>query len=202
MVLNGNEPVTPSKPLCGSSANGKRAAILLRGVSFRVGRVKREEKHANYSRFQLDVLDNYNAYLVQPLRDRGYEVDVFLAIYRQKGFTYEADWKPFEDQLQPKVVTLVDFEDVGAAHMNLISLAVFCTYCSALNKIYDFVVYTRYDLLFKTPVIEMPDLKVDRFNYAWKEVYGTWRKVAKKGEWESLSKAFKRTKTLVDGHVQ
>ncbi|KAK3282106.1 hypothetical protein CYMTET_10143 [Cymbomonas tetramitiformis] len=175
----GSTPPVPPLPRCGTVAAPKRAAIILRGESFRVGGVG--------DHYQADSLDNYNEYLVKSLQQKGYEVNIFVFLYRTENFNYDKTWKLFSDKLQPKLVTLVEVEDSRQAHMNIVSLVIFTNYCLAVNKVYDFVIYTRYDLLFKTPVLDMPDVRVDRFNFAWKEILGKWRQEQHIKSWKDVS---------------
>eukprot|EP00976_Prorocentrum_cordatum_P045093 910846-Prorocentrum_minimum.AAC.2 len=81
------------------------------------------------------------------------EVDVFLTFYRMDDFDYNTHWVELEERLKPKMITVMPWEDSKQAHANMMSFTAFNMYCLAVQRVYNLVVATRYDLLFKVSQI-------------------------------------------------
>uniref|UniRef100_A0A7S0N5H9 Uncharacterized protein n=1 Tax=Pyramimonas obovata TaxID=1411642 RepID=A0A7S0N5H9_9CHLO len=160
----------PAQPRCGTifkDGEGKRVALILRGMAYRLGPPS--------TSYQNRSLDNYFEYIIRPLQDLGYQVDVFLTFYRSEDFDYNTHWKELEERLQPKMITVMSWEDSKQAHANMVSFTAFNMYCLAVQRVYNLVVATRYDLLFKTRITDLPGLRFDKFNYLWKEIPSSFR---------------------------
>ena len=100
---------------------------------------------------------NINKNIIQPLRDMGHEVQVFVSSYKIPDEQLE---KEFYEMVQPAGVYYSNFEGSNTFTSKIASFE------NLLNKNFDFVIFTRLDLHWFKPI---DNIQFDKFNFLFME---------------------------------
>lgn len=129
-------------------------AVILKGISY----LEKYDRDANLSKKinYKSSLDNYNKYIFNDLKNNGYTVDVFLYTYNS-----EMNNELLQDY-NPVCYKFVDFDNSLNRHRaqafnNVNSIKMFYDYVNKNNILYDYVIFTRFDLTFT--------LEITKFNF-------------------------------------
>lgn len=166
-----------------SSSRGGGLAVLLRGGAFRGAP---SDTLAARVAAQAECARSVERWLLRPFHDRGIRAEVFATIYdsdycagRGSASQYDgtALWRPYARWL--RAVTIVDGGVAEQLSTATVALHAFLRYCTEHGDTYDAVVLTRYDMRFKSSLLDLlgaGGLQGDvGVRFLWHELGNNWR---------------------------
>lgn len=131
----------------------KKIAVLLRGISYR--EYYHVENYNNPKKIDYnDSYDNYQQFIFNNLKNNNYEIDVFISTYdsdkkqdiidKYKPVSYRFD--SYNKKQKPTKCLAVNIVNVIELMNN---------YISNNNTSYEFIILTRFDLLFRRNILDI-----------------------------------------------
>lgn len=165
-------PGNVSRPQLERQPLPRKAALVLRG---RAPPLSDQQEVALY----------YKHMVLRPLHLAGFAVDTFVTSYELvDGFA----------SLSPITLNIMHEDGSSNLAMTVASMVAFYDYCASRRVSHDFIVLTRMDLRFKQPLVELPGLRWNGINFAFRESSGEWRKRG----WTSVHQAWDDDRRVSD----
>jgi hypothetical protein len=140
-----------------------RFALCLRGIHY----INDDDYKVDY---RLSV-ENYKKFLIEPLRERGITVDIFVLTYTSEHLlSMIKEYNPVASFISPGDTMHEGGNWKRQLYFHIASANLIQTYEKQRDINYDYIITTRFDLIFKVPIYEQ-HINQEKFNITYKNMY-------------------------------